>query len=157
MINVLFVDEDNGSRSRMAAAFLSKYGAAKFNAFSAGVKAGYRNAFAEEVMQEIKMNIAFEPAKDVSYFTRFEETMHYVIVLCNDHELKHCEVFPSALVRLHWMFENPVRFEGTDQYIIDQYRKQRDLIQKVVKRFIKELQDGRSHLIEHLNFEPAIR
>ena len=87
MINVLFVDEDNGSRSRMAAAFLSKYGTSKFNSFSAGVKAGYRNAYAEEVMQEIKMNIAFEPGRDVLHFTRFDETIHYVIVLCNDHEL----------------------------------------------------------------------
>lgn len=157
MINVLFVDADNGSRSKMAAAFLAKYGSLYFTAHSAGARAGHSNQYAEEVMQEINIDISKVPSKDVRFFINSSEPIHYIIVLCREQDLKHCDVFPSSLIRLHWMFADPVLFEGPDQQITEQYRQQRGLIKRVVKQFIKEIQLGHFHLIEDLNFETAIR
>ncbi|HUM47598.1 MAG TPA: hypothetical protein PLD84_11760 [Chitinophagales bacterium] len=157
MINVLFVDADHGSRSRMAAAILKRVDVNRFASFSAGVKAGHRNSFAEEVMQEIGIDISSDDSKDILHFVRMNLSFHYIIVLCNENELQQCNLFPSCLIRLHWLFDNPKKFEGTDQSITEQYREQRDLIKKVVKRFVKEIEKGHSITISDLNFEPAIR
>ena len=157
MINVLFVDADNGSRSRMAAAFLSRFGAAQFTAYSAGARAGYGNAYAEEVMQEINFDITRVNSRDVQHYFRQGYSIHYIIILCRENELKQCDLLPPSLIRLHWMFEDPVKFEGTEETILEQYRNQRDMIKKVVKQFVKEIQRGRFHLIADLNFEPAGR
>ncbi|MEO6168140.1 MAG: hypothetical protein ABIO46_14540 [Chitinophagales bacterium] len=157
MINVLFVDPDNGSRSRMAAAFLRSMAASQFGVFSAGIRSGHRNSFAEEVMRENGMDISSDDSRDITYFIRQNFSFHYIIVMCNEIELQQCHLFPSSFARLHWMFDDPKKFEGPDQSITEQYREQRDLIKKVVKRFVKEIESGHSHTIADLNFEPAIR
>ena len=128
MITVLFVDLENGARSQMAEAFMNKMGKGSFAAFSAGIRKGRASDIVREVMQDSGVNLSAFTPKEIIDFIRPEITFHYIITVCSEKELDQCPVFPAACTRLHWVFEDPSRFEGREKEIKDQYRRLRNLI-----------------------------
>lgn len=157
MIKVLFIDAEHGSRSRMSAAILNKFGKAKFLALSAGLKAGYRNAYAEEVMRETGLDISNVDSKDIGYFVSRGFTFQYIIELHGQQSETLCRLFSNAPVYLHWNFMDPVTFEGPESAIVQKYRELRNLIRTVVIHFIKEFEPGKTPESSDLNFITAHR
>ena len=45
--------------------------------------------------------------------------------------------------RMHWSFENPAKFEGTEEEKLAKFREVRDLIEKKIKSWVAE-QSGHS-------------
>jgi arsenate reductase len=157
MIRILFLDADNGSRSQMAEAILNRMAEGNFKAYSAGMRTGYLHDVAVEVLFENGIDISQRRTKEIKEFLVPGITFQYLIILIPEKEIQMCPVLPAAIARLHWIFDDPRKFEGTDEEILGQFRALRDLMRKVTKRFLKEIEKGHSHVDADLNFEPVIR
>ena len=134
---VLFLCTGNSARSQMAEAFLRKYAGERFDVFSAGLEPQGINPFAGKVMEEIGLDLSGHYSKDVSEFLG---TTHfgYVITLC-DHAESRCPIFPGASIRLHWPFEDPAAFQGTEEQKLNKFREIRDQIRVRIESWLREL------------------
>jgi arsenate reductase (thioredoxin) len=142
-MRVLFVCVHNSARSQMAEAFLKHYGGERFEAESAGLEPGKLNPTVVEVMKEEGFDISGNNTKRVFDFVRTGKTYHYVITVCDQATAQKCPVFPGVAKRLHWSFEDPSAFTGSDQEKLSKTREVRDSIKSKVLEFIKE-QSSRS-------------
>jgi arsenate reductase len=63
----------------------------------------------------------------------------YLVTVCDDAE-KNCPSFwPGVNQRLHWSFEDPAAFDGTEEEKLEKFRQVRDLIDRRVKAWIDDL------------------
>jgi arsenate reductase (thioredoxin) len=134
---VLFLCTGNSVRSQMAEAFLRKLAGDRFDVVSAGLEPQGINPFARKVMEEVGFDLSGHYSKDVSDFLG---TTHfgYVITLC-DHAESRCPIFPGASIRLHWPFEDPAAFQGTDEQKLNKFREIRDQIRTRTESWVREI------------------
>ena len=136
---VLFLCTSNSARSQMAEAFLRKYGGEQFEAFSAGLEPKNIHPLAIQVMQEIGVDISGQTAKGIEIYLG-KMFFHYLITVCDDAE-KNCPTFwPGVNQRLHWSFEDPAAFEGTEEEKLEKFRAIRDQIEQHIKDWLEEFQ-----------------
>ena len=134
---VLFLCTGNSARSQMAEAFLRKYAGERFEVFSAGLEPTGLHPLAKRVMEEIGIDMSGHQSKDLKQFLG---TTHfgYLITVCARAEAT-CPIFPGASIRLHWPFDDPADFEGTEEEKSNKFRDIRDGIGERVKSWIKEV------------------
>lgn len=137
-VRVLFVCVHNSARSQMAEAFLNALGAERFEAESAGLEPTGVNPLVAEVMKEVGTDISNNKADSVFEFFKQGRTYDYVITVCDESNSERCPLFPGKLKRLHWSFEDPASFSGTDDKIKVQLRNVRDAIKKAIVEFIQK-------------------
>lgn len=125
--NVLILCTRNTARSQMAEALLKKHAADRFNVFSAGLRPDQVHPMVEPVMNEIGVDVSGQHSKDVGKYLG-TLAVHHLIIVCNQVE-QHCpRLFPGALQRHFWPFEDPAAIEGTDEERRDAFRRVRDQI-----------------------------
>ncbi len=109
-----------------------------WQAYSAGVNPSKQvNPYAVAVMQEKGLNIAEQLPKDLDSFICMD--IDYIVTLC-DHANEVCPVFTGSYKKLfHHGFPDPYGATGTDEEILDVYRKTRDDISDWLKRFTEEM------------------
>ena len=133
---VLFLCTGNSARSQMAEALLRRYAGDHFEAHSAGLEPKGIHPYTRRVMDEIGVDLSGHRSKDVTEYlgrTHFG----YVITVCDNAE-ENCPIFPFGTVRLHWSFEDPARFEGTDEARLAKFREVRDLIDARIRAWLAE-------------------
>ncbi len=133
---VLFVCVHNSARSQMAEAFLNKMGGEFFEAESAGIEPGNLNPFVVKAMEEIGIDISGSVTKSVFELFKLGKTYDYVITVCDPEAGEKCPIFPGNVRRLHWFFEDPSKFTGTDEEKLEKTRDIRDKIKGTIKKFI---------------------
>jgi arsenate reductase (thioredoxin) len=134
---VLFLCIGNSARSQMAEAFLRKYGADRFEAHSAGLEPKEINPLTIQVMKEAGIDVSGQRSKGVDEYLG-KVLFQYIITLCDDAE-KNCPiVWPGVIQRLHWAFEDPAAFEGTDEHKLAKFRQVSDLIDVKMKAWLAE-------------------
>jgi len=133
---VLFLCTTNSARSQMAEAFLKKYGGDKFEAYSAGLEPKPIHPYTEQVMQEIGVPLTNQYSKS---FREYMGKVHfaYLITVCAEAEKNCPTTFPGVGQRLHWIFEDPAAFEGSDEEKIGKYREVRGKIEQEIKKWLK--------------------
>lgn len=136
MIKVLFVCVHNSARSQMAEAFLNDLGKDKFIAESAGLEPGFINPLAVEVMKEAGYDISGNKTKSVFDFYKQGKFYNYVITVCDESNSERCPIFPGMVQRLHWSFNDPSSFTGTDEEKLAKTRIVRDEIKEKIINFI---------------------
>ncbi len=52
---------------------------------------------------------------------------------------ENCPVFPGMGVRLHWPFEDPAAFVGSEEETLQKFREVRDQIDARVRQWLKEM------------------
>lgn len=134
--NVLFVCLHNSARSQMAEAFLNTLAGDKFFAESAGLEAGTINPYVVQVMQEVGIDISQNKTDSVFEFFKQGRLYAYVIAVCDAASAERCPIFPGVCNRLNWSFPNPAEFKGTDEEILAETRKVRDMIKAEIEKFI---------------------
>lgn len=134
--NVLFVCLHNSARSQMAEAFLNTLAGDKFFAESAGLEAGTINPYVVQVMQEVGIDISQNKTDSVFEFFKQGRLYAYVIAVCDAANAERCPIFPGVCNRLNWSFPNPAEFKGTDEEILAETRKVRDMIKAEIEKFI---------------------
>ncbi len=132
---VLFLCTGNSARSQMAEAFLREYGSDRFEAYSAGLEPKGINPLTIQVMKEIGIDISGQRSKGVGEYLA-KVNFQYLITLCDDAEKNCPTVWPGVNQRLHWSFEDPSAYQGTDSGKLLKFREIRDLIKNRIKEWI---------------------
>jgi arsenate reductase (thioredoxin) len=136
-VKVLFLCIHNSARSQMAEAYLKKYGGDKFFVESAGLETGRLNPLAVQVMKEDGIDISGNTTKDVFDFFKQGRTYDYVITVCDKEASDRCPVFPGMRSKIHWSFEDPSKFNGTEEEKLQRTRTVREQIKEAVLQFVK--------------------
>ena len=133
---VLFVCIHNSARSQMAEAFLKELAGDKFEVESAGLEPGKLNPVVVKVMKEVGIDISHNKTKNVFDFYKQGKQYDYVITVCDESQSGACPVFPGKGERLHWGFEDPSSFTGTEEDKLKRTRAVRDRIRTKIKEFM---------------------
>ena len=135
--NVLFLCTGNSARSQMAEAFLKKHGGDRYDAYSAGTEPKGINPYTERVMGEVGVSLSSQYSKHVK---EYMGKMHfaYVITLCDEAEKSCPAIFPGIGQILHWSFEDPAAFVGSDDERFAKFREVRDRIEQRIKEWLIE-------------------
>jgi arsenate reductase len=90
-------------------------------------------------MKEIGIDISHQKSKAID--GELLRKMDVVITLC-DNAAESCPWTPPEIKRLHWPLKDPVKAAGTEDEVMNEFRRVRDEIEKRVKEFIQEVRHG---------------
>jgi arsenate reductase len=134
---VLFLCTGNSARSQMAEAFLRRHSGGRYEAFSAGLEPKGVNPLTIRVMQEIGYPMEEHTSKGVSAYLG-KTLFQYLITVC-DHAEKNCpNAWPGINQRLHWAFEDPAAFVGSEEEKLNKFREVRDQIEQKILNWLAE-------------------
>jgi arsenate reductase len=134
---ILFLCTGNSARSQMAEAFLRKHGAGEFEAHSAGLDPSQISPYTRRVMDEIGVSLEGQYSKHVGEYMGKKHFGH-LITVCADAEEKCPRVFPGVGEREHWPIDDPARAWGSEEEILQAYRRARDEIERRVRAWVQE-------------------
>ena len=108
---------------------------------SAGSKpAGYVHPKAIQVLKEIGIDISGHTSKHMNEFLSRQITT--VITVCGNAD-QACPIYPGQVNRHHWGFEDPAHAKGTEDEILEEFRRVRDQIRLVFEAYAAGLKQGR--------------
>jgi arsenate reductase len=104
---------------------------------SAGTEpASHVNPYAIKVMSELGIDISKNKPKLVDQFINDE--WDYVITVCDNAKETCPAFFGKVKHRLHIGFEDPAEAKGTEEFILNEFRRIRDLIKTDFEKFYTE-------------------
>jgi arsenate reductase (thioredoxin) len=139
MLKVLFLCVHNSARSQMAEAYCRMYGGDGFEVESAGLEPGVLNPYVVRALREDGIDIAGKDTMAVMDLWKAGKRFDYVVTVCSREAAERCPIFPGGGAKLHWPFEDPSTFTGTDDQIIERVRGVRDAIKARVRQFVDEV------------------
>ena len=130
-MRVLILCTGNSCRSQMAHRFLQSF-SHYFEVHSAGTKPAERvNPKAIEVMKEVGIDLSSHRPKSVEIY--LIDQWDYVITVCGGAN-ESCPNFIGKVgKRLHIGFDDPSNATGTDEFVMNEFRRVRDEIQAKFK------------------------
>ena len=128
---VLILCTGNSARSQMAEGLLRHEAGDRFEVFSAGTRPTHVRPEAIEAMAEIGIDISSHRSKSVDEFVG--QDLDYVITVCSNAN-ETCPVFPGAIKRLHWPFDDPAAMEDAAAF-----RRIRDQIHSRIMVFLADV------------------
>jgi arsenate reductase (thioredoxin) len=135
---ILFLCTTNACRSQMAEGIVKYFYGNQFDVKSAGSKITAVHPFTIKVMSEIGVDISKQRSKLVTEFAGQE--FDYVITLCGGYSKTTCPVFlGKAKQELHLDFIDPAEAKGSEEEILDVFRKVRDGIKSKISEFVEQL------------------
>ncbi len=133
MKNILVLCTGNSCRSQIAHGYLQHFtDAKKVTIYSAGVETHGVNPKAIAVMKEDGIDISANTSNNISEY--FGVDFDYVITVC-DNAKERCPYFPSKAVRLHYNFPDPAKATGSEEEVMEEFRRVRQLIKDYVIDF----------------------
>jgi arsenate reductase len=136
-IKVLFLCTGNSARSQMAEGLLCLHGRGQFDVHSAGLDPKAIHPFTIQVMNEIGCDMSGHTSKSLSLFIG-KENFDFLVTVC-DHANESCPVFPGVGSRLHWGFEDPAAYLGSDDDKLKIFRQIRDAIDIKILDWMTEM------------------
>jgi arsenate reductase len=122
---IIFVCTANAARSQIAEGLLRKRYGDQYEVFSAGTRQAKVSLRAIEVMQEIGIDISHHRSKTLA---EFEGTSFDLAVTLCDNAHRICPMVQGTKKTIHHGFAAPHRITGTNETILDGYRRVRDEI-----------------------------
>ena len=139
--SVLILCTGNSCRSHMAEGILRAAAGDLVQVHSAGSNpAGYVHPKAIQVLKEIGIDISHHTSKHMNDFLSREITT--VITVCGNAD-QACPIFPGQVNRHHWGFDDPGHATGSEEEILNQFRRVRDEIKRVFEAYAAGLKEGR--------------
>jgi arsenate reductase len=129
---ILFLCTGNSARSQMAEGLMRHFRGNEFEVFSAGVEPKGVHPQAIAAMREIGVDISGQQSKYVDALP--EKEFDCIITLC-DHAAQNCPVFLGKGVRLHHGFFDPAAVQGSEQDVLEAFRKVRDELKQFILAF----------------------
>jgi arsenate reductase len=126
---ILFLCTGNSCRSQMAEALLRQIAGDRFDVFSAGLEPTEINPYTYQVMAELGLDLAGQRSKSVNEYLG-KVQFQYLITVCDDADKNCPAVWPAVVSRMHWSFEDPAKFAGTDAEKLQKFREVRDQIRQ---------------------------
>jgi arsenate reductase len=123
----------------MTEGFARELGKGLIEAHSAGLRPQGVNPRAIAVMKEIGIDISNQTSKSID--EELLKKMDVIISLC-DNAAESCPWTPPGIRRIHWSLQDPAKAEGTEEEILNEFRRIREEIKERVSDFIKEIKHG---------------
>jgi arsenate reductase len=134
-VKVLFMCTGNSARSQIAESLLRRYAGDKFDVYSAGLEPKGINPYTKQVMQEIGITLEGHYAKHLREYMG-KLNFGFLITVCADAEEKCPATFPGVSHRLHWSFDDPAAFIGSDEEKLQKFRDVRERIDQKIKDWL---------------------
>ncbi|KAB2880872.1 arsenate reductase ArsC [bacterium] len=136
---ILILCTGNSCRSQMAEGFLKSFDG-NLEVYSAGTRpSGQVHPKAVQVMREEGVDISKNYPKNTDQF--IQQSFDYMITVCSNAD-ENCPVFTGKVMhRQHIGFEDPAEATGSEEEILNEFRKIRDQIkERFYDLYRKELQ-----------------
>jgi arsenate reductase len=131
----LFLCTGNSCRSQMAEAIVNNRMEDEWQAFSAGTKpAGYIHPKAIKALEEI--NIKHDGIS--KHVDEFKEVEFDLVVTVCDSAAEECPVWLGEGQRAHKSYPDPAKVIGSEEEIIESFRRVRDDIQVEIPNLLSE-------------------
>jgi len=130
---ILFLCTGNSCRSQMAEGWLRHLAGDRFEAFSAGIEAHGLNPRAIAVMQEAGIDISGQKSEVLD--PELLKTIDLLVTVCS-HADAHCPAVYIPEKREHWPFNDPARAIGSEEEVMDEFRRVRDQIKARIEVFV---------------------
>lgn len=137
--SVLFLCAHNAARSQMAEAFLRKHAGEWFDVASAGLEPTAIHPLTIRAMSEVGADLSGQRSKGLDDFlgkTKF----NFAIIVCEQTQKNCPHIYPFALERLCWPFEDPAAAQGTEEEQLQKFRVVRDQIEARILDWLKTAQ-----------------
>ena len=136
-MKILILCTGNSCRSQMAEGFLRSFDP-DIEVFSAGTEPSSQvHPKAVEVMKEKGIDLSGQYPQKVDEY--LDDAFDYVITVCG-HAKENCPVFLGDVKQhLHIGFEDPAEATGTEEEILNEFRRIRDEIRERMKAFLDSL------------------
>ncbi len=139
--NVLILCTGNSCRSHLAEGILRAAAGDLIEVHSAGSKpAGYVHPKSIQVMKEIGIDISTHSSKHMDTF--LDRKITTVITVCGNAD-QACPMFPGQVNRHHWGFEDPAHAKGTEEEVLNEFRRVRDQVKLVFEAYAAGLKEGK--------------
>ena len=92
-------------------------------------------------LEEIGIDISAHTSKHMNDF--LEQEIHTVITVCGNAD-QACPTYPGQTQRHHWGFEDPAHAEGSEDEIMEIFRKVRDEIKLVFEAYAAGIRSART-------------
>lgn len=135
MKNILVLCTGNSCRSQIAHGYLQQLAGSKANVYSAGVETHGVNPKAIAVMKEDGVDISTHTSNNIDEY--FNVDFDFVITVC-DNAKERCPYFPTKAKKFHYNFPDPAKATGTEEQVMNEFRRVRELIKEYSKNFVKE-------------------
>jgi len=129
---VLVLCTGNSCRSQIAEGYLRYFAGDNVEIRSAGIETHGVNPRAVAVMKEDGIDISHHVSSHVDEFR--DIPFDYVITVC-DHARESCPHFPTSARVFHHNFTDPAKAEGSEEEIMEIFRKVRDEIKEYGQNF----------------------
>lgn len=136
-LRVLFLCTGNSCRSQMAEAFLRHYAGDRFEPHSAGLEPKDIHPLTRQVLAEQGIDMTGQVSKGVRVYLG-KTLFTYLVTVCADAEAKCPTTFLGVSHRLHWGFDDPAAFDGTEAEQLQKFREVRDQISRQIQAFVAE-------------------
>jgi thioredoxin type arsenate reductase len=137
-VRVLFLCTGNSARSQMAEAWLRHLSGGQVEVSSAGTAPKGLHPLAVQVMAERGIDLTGHRSKHVSEFR--DQRFDWVVTVC-DRARQSCPAFPGART-LHWDLPDPAEVCGTQEAVLEAFRRTRDELEGRVGDLLRQLRGG---------------
>lgn len=135
MKKILVLCTGNSCRSQIAEGYLRHFAGDRFEIYSAGVETHGVNPRAVAIMKEDGIDISKQTSNNVSEYSNID--FDWVITVC-DNAKERCPVFPSKAKKIHHNFPDPAKALGTEEEIMNEFRKVRGMIKQFCESFVAQ-------------------
>lgn len=135
MKKILVLCTGNSCRSQIAEGYLRFYAGNKAEVFSAGVETHGVNPRAIAIMQEDGIDISKHTSNNINEYIGID--FDFVITVC-DNAKERCPFFPAKARKFHYNFPDPAKSIGTEEEIMNEFRRIRDMIKEYCQKFVEE-------------------
>lgn len=119
----------------MAEGYLQLFARGRAVVYSAGIEAHGINPWAIKVMKEDGVDISHQTCNTVNEYATIP--FDFVITVCDNADEK-CPIFPGNAKKFHYNFPDPSKISGTDEEILIEFRKTRNMVKQYCRKFIDQ-------------------
>lgn len=134
MKNILVLCTGNSCRSQIAEGYLRHFAGDRAKIYSAGIETHGVNLRAIQIMAEDGIDISKHTSNNVNEY--LDIPFDYVITVC-DNANEACPYFPGNVKRFHFNFPDPAKAQGTEEEIMNEFRRVREMIKVYAEDFVQ--------------------
>ncbi|WP_264537927.1 arsenate reductase ArsC [Flavobacterium sp. N1736] len=129
---ILVLCTGNSCRSQIAEGYLKHFLGNNAEVYSAGVETHGVNPRAIATMKEDGIDIANHTSNHIDEYSNID--FDIVVTVC-DNAKERCPFLPTKAQKFHQNFSDPAKATGTEEEILEEFRKVRETIKEYCRNF----------------------